>query len=88
MKVSTFHNGTPDGTYVLSEFIIDETFDGILIGVQGYEEDYSINYNITDYNSPLDQYNGSRVNIYTNLGYLEFVGQNYQLYHWRAFINN
>ncbi len=77
MKVSTFHNGTPDGTYVLSEFIIDETFDGITIGVQGYEEDYSINYNITDYNSPLDQYNGSRVNIYTSLGSLDFVGQNY-----------
>ena len=77
MKVSTFHNGTPDGTYVLSEFFIDETFDGITIGVQGYEEDYSINYNITDYNSPLDQYNGSRVNIYTSLGSLDFVGQNY-----------
>jgi hypothetical protein len=77
MKVSTFHNGTSDGTYVLSEFYIDETFDGIAIGVQGYEEDYSIYYNITDYNSPLDQYNGSEVNIYTSLGSLDFVGQNY-----------
>ena len=77
MKVSTFHNGTPDGTYGLSEFYIDETFDGMVIGVQGYEEDYSIYYDITDYNSPLDQYNGSSVNISTSLGYLEFVGQNY-----------
>jgi len=77
MKVSTFHNGTPDGTYGLSEFYIDETFDGMVIGAQGGEEDYSIYYGITDYNSPLDQYNGSIVNISTSLGYLEFVGQNY-----------
>ena len=77
MKVSTFHNGTPDGIFGLSEFNIDETFDGMVIDAQRYEEDYSIDYHITDYNSPVDQYNGSRVDISTNLGYLEFVGQNY-----------
>ena len=77
MKVSTYHNGTPAGTYGLSEFYIDETIDGMVIGAQGYEEDYSIYYDITDYNSPLDQYNGSSVNIYTSLGSLDFTGQKY-----------
>ncbi len=77
MKVSTYHNGTPAGTYGLSEFYIYETIDGMEISAQAYKDDYSIYYDITDYNSPLDQYNGSSVNIYTSLGSLDFTGQKY-----------
>ncbi|MEA1881922.1 MAG: hypothetical protein U9N31_05920 [Candidatus Marinimicrobia bacterium] len=77
MNVSTYHNGTSDGTYGFDSFDIYESIDGMNISASGDKDDYSIYYSITDYNSPLDQYNGSGLNVYTSLGSLDFVGQNY-----------
>ena len=77
MKVSTYHNGTPAGTYGLNEFNIYESIDGMEISASGYGEDYYTDYRITDYNSPLDQYNGSSINVGTSSGSINFVGQKY-----------